>query len=416
MIGLLILIVFVIVFSAKLPHSLRFTFYLTMLLRLGLVLVNVLLDGKLPGSHADAITFFNDAVENSNDISKLDWSFSYLFTGSQFIVNIHAIIQWALKLGDSDFLLSHTFSLLGSAVCLFLISKIWLLIFPTKLKKLRFLLVIYTITPSVITNQSYILREVWQSLCILGVAYLGLSIRKKGYSLSKLALVLLLLLFGAMLHSTMIIMMIVSVILSIYLGSTRVDRKSFDFTGGVPRITKRLLITIVFVFCIAIALTPVLSFSPRIQQLQTGEIFREANIYAARGLQGARAEYGAFFQITNPLTILPTFLSYQLMPTPNRVTHVFDIVISIENYFRLFLVIIYISNRSKLSYFNRTNGDIFLMMWFMIELIWSIGTLNWGTAARHHVPAYGLLLLNGFMALATLENTKKLIPLEKQNN
>ena len=28
-----------------------------------------------------------------------------------------------------------------------------------------------------------------------------------------------------------------------------------------------------------------------------------------------------------------------------------------------------------------------------MEVIWALGTVNWGSAARHHVPAMGLLLI-----------------------
>lgn len=33
-----------------------------------------------------------------------------------------------------------------------------------------------------------------------------------------------------------------------------------------------------------------------------------------------------------------------------------------------------------------------------LEMIWSIGTINWGTAIRHHLPVWGLLLLAAYAA------------------
>ena len=42
---------------------------------------------------------------------------------------------------------------------------------------------------------------------------------------------------------------------------------------------------------------------------------------------------------------------------------------------------------------------MFIMFAYLImETIWSIGTINWGTAARHHLTAIGLLLLAAFSA------------------
>ena len=48
--------------------------------------------------------------------------------------------------------------------------------------------------------------------------------------------------------------------------------------------------------------------------------------------------------------------------------------------------------------------DMIFLMWFSIELIWSIGTINWGTAFRHHTVAYGLLVLASIAAYR--DNTK----------
>jgi hypothetical protein len=34
--------------------------------------------------------------------------------------------------------------------------------------------------------------------------------------------------------------------------------------------------------------------------------------------------------------------------------------------------------------------------YFILELIWSMGTVNWGTALRHHIPSFGLLVIAAF--------------------
>ncbi|MCR4291270.1 MAG: hypothetical protein NUV76_00170, partial [Candidatus Kuenenia sp.] len=39
--------------------------------------------------------------------------------------------------------------------------------------------------------------------------------------------------------------------------------------------------------------------------------------------------------------------------------------------------------------------------YLMIETIWSVGTINWGTAARHHIPSIGLLLIAAFSYVDT---------------
>ena len=46
---------------------------------------------------------------------------------------------------------------------------------------------------------------------------------------------------------------------------------------------------------------------------------------------------------------------------------------------------------------KRTVLFLFISSYLFLEFVWSVGTTNWGTAARHHVPAMGIMLLMGFM-------------------
>ena len=34
-----------------------------------------------------------------------------------------------------------------------------------------------------------------------------------------------------------------------------------------------------------------------------------------------------------------------------------------------------------------------------MELVWAMGTINWGTATRHHVPGYSVIVLLGVPGL-----------------
>jgi hypothetical protein len=36
------------------------------------------------------------------------------------------------------------------------------------------------------------------------------------------------------------------------------------------------------------------------------------------------------------------------------------------------------------------------LSYLVIETIWSLGTVNWGTAIRHHLPSIGLLVVVAF--------------------
>jgi hypothetical protein len=43
-----------------------------------------------------------------------------------------------------------------------------------------------------------------------------------------------------------------------------------------------------------------------------------------------------------------------------------------------------------------------------METIWSLGTINWGSAVRHHIPALGLLLLAAYAASDGKVRAKKI--------
>jgi hypothetical protein len=47
------------------------------------------------------------------------------------------------------------------------------------------------------------------------------------------------------------------------------------------------------------------------------------------------------------------------------------------------------------DFFERFIFFIFLS-YLVMETIWSLGTSNWGTASRHHLPSLGLLLVASF--------------------
>jgi hypothetical protein len=56
-------------------------------------------------------------------------------------------------------------------------------------------------------------------------------------------------------------------------------------------------------------------------------------------------------------------------------------------------------------------------MFMALEMLWALGTVKWGSAVRHHIPAMGILVIIGICLLDTnlhsLSRTKKLPKLKK---
>lgn len=353
----------------------------------------------------DANAFYARAVERSSSIENLTWDRETLFSGIHGFMNVHALIQWAL--GGDSFFLAHAFTLLGAALCLILISKIWLLLVPAEYKRLPYVLLIYSLLPSVLTNQSYILREVWQSLSVLGIAWLSLHIQRYGYSVTRILGILIFAVVGCFLHTAMIIM----IILTLSAGLLIQGKISLTLWFMRPaRLFKRGFILVLFL----LILSPLIIESVPFQMILDGQLLQRAESYTEGGLQGARAEYGKHFYSERPWTILSTFTVYQIMPLPWKFGGIADLVLFTENMFRVLLLLSYLLYRKKLPQFQKDNMDVLVLMWFLIELVWSLGTVNWGTAARHHVPAVGLLLIVG-LASRYLVKTERSYALRRQS-
>ena len=385
MFGAFVLIWLAFAIGNTLPKTVRASFRWAMLARLCISVANVALEGQMIGADADAQGFFNGAVKRSSNLESLSWNLVELFNGTNGFINVHALLQGLF--GGPDFFLSHAFSLLGAAGCLVVLAKTWLLLFPQNTQGLTRLLLIYSFTPSVLTNQSYILREVWQSLCILGLAWLGVAIQVRGWSFGRVIGLLLFTLVGCFLHNAMPVAIPTLLILSVMLANKVSPTNLLRSPAKIFKATLMVFIFITITF-------PLLSQSS-LFNLEKASLFEQAEVYSTTGLQDARAEYGNLFQASQPWTIVPTFLAYQLMPIPGQIANIADVILFAENFLRLALLWLYWQKRKSLSSSQRNNCDGLLLMWFIMELIWSIGTINWGTAARHHIAAYGLLLICG---------------------
>ena len=89
--------------------------------------------------------------------------------------------------------------------------------------------------------------------------------------------------------------------------------------------------------------------------------------------------------------IIKNIFNYLLQPLPNNITTFKDQVLFFENLIRFFFIIYIIlclfeKFQMKSVYFL---GVVILLL---MEMIYSSGTVNWGSASRHHIPVNGLLL------------------------
>jgi hypothetical protein len=116
----------------------------------------------------------------------------------------------------------------------------------------------------------------------------------------------------------------------------------------------------------------------------------------------ARANYKTDISISGfggLLLFVPVGLfQYLFEPFPWHVSAASDVVVLLENILRGWLIWkAWKAVRIAPAQQRRVLFFVFIS-YLMMETIWSIGTINWGTSIRHHLPAWGLLLLAAYAA------------------
>lgn len=97
------------------------------------------------------------------------------------------------------------------------------------------------------------------------------------------------------------------------------------------------------------------------------------------------------------LLLVPVSLfQYLFEPFPWHVSAASDLVLVLENILRGWLIWKACVGLWKMSTQVRRPGTIVFACYLMVETIWALGTVNWGTAARHHIPGMGLLIIAAF--------------------
>ena len=97
------------------------------------------------------------------------------------------------------------------------------------------------------------------------------------------------------------------------------------------------------------------------------------------------------------LLFMPKHLfQYLFEPMPWRVSTVLDISVLLENLLRAALIWKVLARIYHIKTQKRRIVLFTFISYIAFEAVWSIGTVNWGTAIRHHIPAMGLLIAAAF--------------------
>lgn len=348
---------------------------LGLLLRLGMAAWNGLW-GPSFGAGPDAAGFHLGAVAYASGISS-DFQFSNIY-----IYALGTVYSWLLPS-----------LLLGSALsCAAWLASAVLLVQMMKMMKFakvqQFMaMLLFALLPSSVVISSVTLREAYQLLAVHLVVYAALKIH---LSRSRVHWVLLLTgvaLMGALHGALFVAGSAIAVITLLFSCINRGDPYSLVKSG--------LILFVLFLLAYAgSALFIETMFNAK---LGLGEALQARQ---DSWQQSARASYSTPIKIRSDADLLffvPVALfQYLFQPFPWRVSTALDWALMLENSLRLFLLYKVADALYFLPHQEKMRVAFVFAAYLVIETIWAVGTINWGTAVRHHIPAFGLLLLASF--------------------
>ena len=284
----------------------------------------------------------------------------------------------------------------GLISCFFwLFSAILLLktlrVFNVNDKNTLVIFFIYSFLPSSILFTSITLREVFQlffiNLSLYSYSQIYLNRRYFFYFPFFAGIILMSMLHGALLLFGA--MLLFSAVLAVLLNQHTRD------------LLKKYLKVLVIV---GILLLPVGFYALNIfSQISESYDIAEGIYFAVETYQNnliredARSNYVSEYKFNTAsdfVIFIPfNFIQYFLEPFPWRISNIFDLLVFSENLLRLLLIIVIFKYVGQINNIYKPCIYGFLASLFFVELLWSIGTVNWGTAIRHHVPSLGILLL-----------------------
>ena len=300
---------------------------------------------------------------------------------------------------DSLFL-GSALSALGWLASAFILVRIMRILSFDMSNQWRVML-IYALIPSSLMYTSVTLREPFQLLFVNLALYAALKIYFHRSLAHWLVLLLAAVCMGA-LHGALLVSGIFIIVGTLFLAASR-NRKGVSFI-------KVVLVTPIVILCLfyGFSLFTSISYGGRMEDglSMAVQAYQEGSLAAEQ-----RAAYRTDTKINGLGGLIlstPFFLfQYLFEPMPWKMSSIVDVVVLLENMLRFWLIwnaLKYlVGNYRKKpifvarNFFGNGRCIFFIFLSYLImETIWSLGTTNWGTGIRHHLPSIGLLLVASF--------------------
>lgn len=328
--------------------------------------------GPLPTVDADPMAF--NAYASRTGAEHLGGN-SYV----NFLRNIYDV------LGGSH-LLGCEINQIGFSIALiFFLEIVFLLGFGSYAPKL---VLIWGLLPSVLLNSSVVLREGLQMAGFMVLAWALLDIRRSGINKGSLLLFPASFALIELQNGFAPYLVLVLPIALLWATGSRPWLVICALSGGV----------FVVVFFGGRIVERLERSSAVIRQVAQGEGLEYIGGYQHRVNQG-RSDFATKLDVSSPGRLLKTgpvvAFQYFFAPMPWQVRGVLDLYGLFESLVRVSLFGYALIELRKSSGPRRQELLFLFALFLSMELVWAAGTSNWGTAFRHRVVAWGLLVCIG---------------------
>tara|TARA_B100000315_G_C14594879_1_gene598292 strand:+ start:3663 stop:4940 length:1278 start_codon:yes stop_codon:yes gene_type:complete len=337
----------------------------------------------LPDAGGDAERFHGRALQIARGLRELEF-----VTGSEGYDNFLGLIYTTF--GSSRFLGSEVSIFAFMLSCILFIKLMDTLGIEYRLGTF----LVSGLLPTLLIHTSNTMREAWEILFFMAVIYFGLRYhihRQWRYIFYSVFAGMLL----GMLHAGLAVVVLFSLPIILF---WPIGHRSW--ARAFMTRPKAIFACCMLVMAVSVGLAEKANLG-YVGSLLQGEILHEAT-----GNRDNRMNTGARTNVEADLetdtvhgfsgSIGIIFIHYMLEPFPWRVQNALDVYAACEGYWRVLLLLCSVLAIRRAQGPMRQIMELLLLLYITMSVMWAVGTVNYGSALRHHVVGYWIIVLLGF--------------------
>jgi len=334
---------------------------------------------RLKGSHGDAVLFHETA-----EIIASTGEYTFVL-GHPAFANFLGFIY---RVSEVSFMLGHQLSILAFALSSVVLLKI-ISVLDFERYKVQTLLV-YGSLPSIVLNGTFVLRESYEVLFMMMAVYFGIKLIKNNRNvLFNFSFLISLILMGV-LHRALMAYAFFLLFIFIWWATNRPETLKKSKKRMIAALYT-ILILVLIPFLGAV-FADVMFIFYNFSIIDTIAHHREVATVS-------NASYGVSLDLSGPISFVVSFLKiysyYLFAPFIWNISNFLDTYAVFESIVRM--ILIYYSIKIWRESYGENRSYLFLMLLIFvgISFLWSVGTINYGTAIRHRMMDWWIISILG---------------------